>query len=41
MIIRAKGRFACVRVESQDLNSAWRLGEILYVTAPAGRRGSG
>lgn len=38
VIVRARGRFAAVRIESQDLGSSWRLGEFLYVTAPAGRR---
>lgn len=37
-IIRLRGRFARITVGSSDLGSFWRLGELLYLAAPAGRR---
>lgn len=38
LIIRARGRLASVQVSSGDLGTSWRLGEILYYIAPAGKR---
>ena len=38
VIVRARGRFASIKVESQGPNSFWRLGMPLYSTQQAGRR---
>ena len=35
---RFRGRFMSMTVESEDLNSFWRLGSIRYRVAPSGRR---
>lgn len=37
-VIRLRGRLASIKVESTDLNSFWRLGELLYLGTVAGRR---
>lgn len=37
-IVRARGRLASIQVQSSDLGTAWRLGEVLYYVAPSGRR---
>lgn len=36
--VRFRGRFMAIRVESNDLNSFWRLGAVKYRFAPSGRR---
>ncbi len=38
LIVRMRGRLASIKVESNDLGSFWRLGEILSVGSPMGRR---
>lgn len=38
IIVRGRGRLVSIQIESNDLGSFWRLGEILYQGAPAGRR---
>lgn len=38
LIVRGRGRLVNIKVESNDLGSFWRLGEILYSGSPAGRR---
>ncbi len=38
IIVRARGRFASIRIASSDAGSFWRLGECLYSGSPAGRR---
>lgn len=38
VIVRARGRLARITVASNDLGSFWRLGEILYLSAPSGGR---
>lgn len=38
LIVRGRGRLVSIKVESNDVGSFWRLGEILYSGAPAGRR---
>lgn len=38
LIIRARGRLASIRIESNDLNSFWRMGELIYWGAQAGKR---
>ena len=38
VVVRARGRFACLRVESKTSNTFWRLGDVLYISSPAGRR---
>lgn len=38
LIVRGRGRLASIKIESNDLGSFWRLGEILYSGAPSGRR---
>lgn len=38
VIVRARGRIASVQIASSDLGTSWRLGEILYYLAPAGKR---
>lgn len=37
-IVRLRGRLARITVASSDLGSFWRLGEILTLIAPAGKR---
>lgn len=37
-IVRARGRLASIQITSSDLGTAWRLGQILYYVAPAGKR---
>ena len=38
VIIRGRGRYASIKVESQGLGSFWRLGKMLAQVQPAGRR---
>jgi len=38
IIIRARGRFIAIRVESQGTGSFWRVGQNLMLTSAAGRR---
>lgn len=38
VIVRARGRLVSIKVESNDLGSFWRLGQILYSGSQAGRR---
>lgn len=38
VIVRGRGRMASIRVESEDLDSFWRLGKPLYFLKPAGKR---
>jgi hypothetical protein len=35
---RMRGRFMAIKVESNDMNSFWRLGSIRYRVAQSGRR---
>lgn len=35
--VRARGRYASIRVESDDIGSAWRLGEVVYYVEETGR----
>lgn len=37
LIVRGRGRLVKIKIESNDLGSFWRLGEILYSGAPDGR----
>ena len=36
--IRARGRMAKIRIESNDLDSFWRLGKIVFYTSQMGSR---
>lgn len=38
VIIRMRGRLASIKIESNDLGSFWRSGEILNIGSPSGRR---
>lgn len=38
LIVRMRGRFASIKVESSDLGSFWRMGEPLYIGSNSGRR---
>lgn len=38
IMVRSRNRLASIRVESQDLGSFWRTGELIYFGSPAGRR---
>lgn len=38
IIVRMRGRYAKIKIESIDLGSFWRLGELIYTGSPAGRR---
>lgn len=38
VIVRGRGRFLKIRVESNDIGTFWRQGETLMVGAPSGRR---
>jgi len=37
-IVRARGMIASLKVQSSDLGTQWRLGDILYHVSPAGKR---
>jgi hypothetical protein len=38
VIVRGRGRLASLKISSSDEGVSWRLGQILYTGAPAGRR---
>lgn len=38
VIVRARGRLGKIRVESNDIGTFWRLGQLLSQGSPAGRR---
>lgn len=38
IVVRMRGRFASLKIESNDLGSFWRVGEPLYMGSAAGRR---
>lgn len=38
IIIRQRARLASIKIESSDLGSFWRMGELLYFGSPCGRR---
>lgn len=38
LIVRGRGRLVNIKIESNDKDTWWRLGEILYKADPAGRR---
>lgn len=38
IVVRMRGRFASIKIESNDLGSFWRVGENLYQGCAAGRR---
>lgn len=35
--VRARGRYASIRVESNDIGTSWRLGEVVYYVEESGR----
>lgn len=38
VMVRSRNRLASIKIESVDLGSFWRVGELLYFGSPSGRR---